>query len=50
VDVAFQSVIEWVAHALEGMGIAVVAVGGLAAIVNFVRRLDMEISWASQRT
>lgn len=36
---AFQSVIEWVARALEGMGIAVVAVGGLAAIVNFARRL-----------
>ena len=36
---AFQSVIELVAHALEGMGIAVVAVGGLAAIVNFARRL-----------
>jgi uncharacterized membrane protein len=37
--VAFQSVIEWVAHALEGMGITVVAVGGSAAIVNFVRRV-----------
>ena len=36
---AFQSVIEWVAHGLEGMGIAVVSVGGLAAMVNFVRRL-----------
>ena len=36
---AFQSVIELVAHALEGMGMAVVAVGGLAAIVNFARRL-----------
>ena len=36
---AFQSVIEFVAHALEGMGIAVVAAGGLAAIVNFARRL-----------
>ena len=37
--VTFQSVIELVAHALEGMGIAVVAVGGMAAIVNLVRRL-----------
>jgi uncharacterized membrane protein len=37
--VAFQSVIELVAHALEGMGIVVVAVGGMAAIVNFTRRL-----------
>ena len=36
---AFQTVIEWVAHGLEGMGIAVVSVGGLAAMVNFVRRL-----------
>ena len=36
---AFQAIIEWVAHALEGMGIAVVSAGGLAAIVNFVRRL-----------
>jgi len=37
--VAFQSVIEWVAHGLEGMGIAVVAIGGLAAIASFARRL-----------
>ena len=36
---AFQAVIEWVAHGLEGMGIAVVAAGGLAAIINFARRL-----------
>ena len=36
---AFQVIIEWVAHGLEGMGIAVVAAGGLAAIVSFVRRL-----------
>ena len=36
---AFQSVIELVARALEGMGITVVAIGGLAAIVNFARRL-----------
>jgi uncharacterized membrane protein len=35
----FQSIIEWVALALEGMGIAIVSVGGLAAIVNFGRRL-----------
>jgi uncharacterized membrane protein len=37
--VTFQFAIEWVAHALEGMGIAVVAIGGLAATVNFARRL-----------
>jgi uncharacterized membrane protein len=37
--VPFQSVIEWVAHALEGMGIAVVAVGGLAALGSFAPRL-----------
>ena len=36
---AFQVIIEWVAHALEGMGIAVVAAGGVAATVNFGRRL-----------
>ena len=36
---AFQAIIEWIAHGLEGMGIAVVSVGGLAAMVNFVRRL-----------
>lgn len=36
---AFQSVIELVAHVLEGMGIAVVAAGGVAAVVNFARRL-----------
>jgi uncharacterized membrane protein len=35
----FQSVVEWIARALEGMGVAVVAVGGLAAIVSFVGRL-----------
>ena len=35
----FQSIIEWAAHGLEGMGIAVVAVGGLVAIVSFGRRL-----------
>jgi len=35
----FRSIIEWAAHGLEGMGIAVVAVGGLAAIVSFSRRL-----------
>jgi uncharacterized membrane protein len=36
---AFESIIGWVAHALEGMGITVVAVGGVAAMVNFGRRL-----------
>ena len=36
---AFQSVIGWVAHTLEGMGITVVALGGVAAIVSFGRRL-----------
>jgi uncharacterized membrane protein len=35
----FQSIIEWAAHGLEGMGIAVVAVGGLVAIASFGRRL-----------
>src|SRR5215475_480267 len=35
----FQTVVEWVAHALEGMGILVVAIGGLAAVVHFARRL-----------
>jgi uncharacterized membrane protein len=30
----FQSVIEWLARALEGTGIAVVAAGGCAAIVS----------------
>jgi uncharacterized membrane protein len=35
----FQTVIEWVAHGLEAMGIAVVSVGGLAAIASFGRRL-----------
>jgi len=36
---AFQVVVEWVAHGLEGMGITVVAVGGLAAMVKLVRGL-----------
>jgi len=36
---AFQSIIEWTAHGLEGMGIAVVVVGGLVSIASFGRRL-----------
>ena len=36
---AFQVLVEWVAYGLEGMGIAVVSVGGSAAMINFVRRL-----------
>jgi uncharacterized membrane protein len=35
----FQSIIEWVARALEAMGIAVVAAGGCAAIAKFAARL-----------
>ena len=35
----FQSIVEWVTHALEGMGIVVVALGGSAALVGFSRRL-----------
>ncbi len=36
---AFQTAIELVAHGLEGMGIAVVAVGGAVALASFLRRL-----------
>jgi len=36
---AFQTIIEWAAHALEGMGIAVVAAGGVVVMVSFLRRL-----------
>lgn len=36
---AFQVIVEWVAHGLEVMGIAVVLTGGSAAMINFVRRL-----------
>jgi uncharacterized membrane protein len=36
---AFQAAIEWVAHGLEVMGIAVVSAGGMAAIASFARRL-----------
>ena len=36
---AFQTIVELVAHGLEGMGILVVSVGGVAALVNFARRL-----------
>ena len=36
---AFQIIVEWVAHGLEAMGIAVVSVGGSAAMINFARRL-----------
>ena len=35
----FQTIIEWAAHTLEGMGIAVVAAGGVVAMVGFLRRL-----------
>jgi uncharacterized membrane protein len=35
----FHSAIEWVARALEGMGIGVVAIGGAVAVVSFLRRL-----------
>ena len=45
---AFQAVIEWAAHGLEGMGIAVVSVGGLAAMVNFVRRLIAGDAFAAE--
>lgn len=36
---AFQTITEWVAHGLEGMGLLVVATGGLAAMFAFCRRL-----------
>lgn len=36
---AFQTIVEFVAHALEAMGIVVMAAGGLVAMVSFVRRL-----------
>ena len=36
---AFQVIVEWVAHGLEAMGIAVVSVGGSAAMINFARRV-----------
>ncbi len=35
----YQAIIEWVARGLEGMGIAVVSAGGVAALVSFGRRL-----------
>ena len=45
---AFQTMIEWAAHGLEGMGIAVVSAGGLAAMVNFVRRLIAGDAFAAE--
>src|SRR5437773_12062537 len=36
---AFQVIVEWVSHGLEAMGIAVVSVGGSAAMINFARRV-----------
>jgi uncharacterized membrane protein len=36
---AFQDIVEFVAHGLEAMGIVVMAAGGLVAMVSFVRRL-----------
>jgi uncharacterized membrane protein len=36
---AFEVIVEWAAHGLEGMGIAVVSVGGSATIIDFIRRL-----------
>ena len=53
--VTFQTVIALVARVLEGMGIAVVSIGGLAALVGFVRRLitadafDVESSLLRER-
>ena len=35
----FQVVVGWVAHGLEGMGIAVVSLGGAAAMIAYVRLL-----------
>jgi uncharacterized membrane protein len=35
----FQTIVEFVAHGLEAMGIVVMAAGGLVAMVGFVRRL-----------
>jgi len=36
---AFQAITEWVARGLEGMGLVVVAAGGLVAMFAFCRRL-----------
>jgi uncharacterized membrane protein len=36
---AFQTITEWVARGLEGMGLVVVAAGGLVAMFAFCRRL-----------
>ena len=36
---AFEVIVEWATHGLEGMGIAVVSVGGSAAMIDFIRRL-----------
>jgi uncharacterized membrane protein len=36
---AFEVIVEWAAHVLEGMGIAVVSVGGSATMIDFIRRL-----------
>jgi len=36
---AFQVIVEWVAHGLEVMGIAVVSVGGSSAMISFARRV-----------
>ena len=36
---AFQAITEWVARGLEGMGLVVVAAGGLVGMFAFCRRL-----------
>ena len=36
---SFQTIVESAAHALEAMGIVVVAAGGLAAMAGFLRQL-----------
>jgi uncharacterized membrane protein len=36
---AFQTIVEYVAHGLEAMGIVVIAIGGIVSIVTFIRRL-----------
>jgi uncharacterized membrane protein len=45
---SFQAVIELVAHALEGMGIGVVATGGAAAIVDFGRRMIAGVAFEAE--
>ena len=47
---AFQAIVECVAHGLEAMGIVVVSAGGSVAMVNFMRRVMAAQAFEAERS